>query len=111
MQTSYLNSSFYFDFESEEIQNMVAPMRDLQRNEQKIEQLYLKVRDGWRYNPYVILIEDQNYVSSKIFHKNYLSVHNTQFACSLKLLLLIFIALFKTYPAKLYMAGLGREIS
>ena len=69
MLRPYLKSSFYFDYQSEEIQNMVAPFINLKNDEQKIEQLYLFVRDGWRYNPYVIGIEEKNYVASKIFHK------------------------------------------
>ena len=69
MQEQYLNKSHFFDYHSEEIQNMVQPFYELPTEREKIKQLYLFVRDGWRYNPYVIGIEEKNYIASNIFHK------------------------------------------
>ncbi len=69
MHSIYLQASLYFDFHSEEIQNLVAPFSDLKNEKDKIAQLYLAIRDGWRYNPYVIGIEEKHYIASKIFYK------------------------------------------
>lgn len=60
--------TYYLDYESSEIQNLVSDFRNLSEQE-KIKQLYLKVRDGWRYNPFVIDIDDDTYRSSYIYNK------------------------------------------
>lgn len=67
MQQS-LESTYYFDIESTEIQQLVADFRELKPQEQ-IKELYLYVRDGWRYNPFVIGIDKAHYVASHIYKK------------------------------------------
>jgi len=68
MNSIYLKETFFFDYSSPQIQNMVEDFRDLS-DTQKIEQLYLKVRDGWRYNAYTIGLTEGHYKASTILEK------------------------------------------
>ena len=70
MQKVYLKDTFFFDYRSPQIQNLISGLGDLQCNKAKIEQLYLKVRDGWRYNPYNIGLTEDHYKASNIIDKN-----------------------------------------
>lgn len=63
-----LKESYFLDHSSKEIQELVHEFRGKSTFE-IIEQLYVKVRDSWRYNAYVIGIEDKDYVASNIYHK------------------------------------------
>lgn len=68
MNASYLKSTYYLDYESPQIQKLVEDFHDLSDTE-KIEQLYLRVRDGWRYNAYTIGLTNKHYKASTIFEK------------------------------------------
>ncbi len=68
MNTEYLKSTYYFDYESPEIQTLVQDFHSLSEQE-KLEQLYLKVRDGWRYNPYNIGLTNDHFKASAIYNK------------------------------------------
>lgn len=63
-----LQETFYFDFSSDEIQTLIDEFRE-KSTQDKIEGLYLKVRDSWRYNPYVIGLTKEDYKASTIYHK------------------------------------------
>ena len=63
-----LKETYFLDHSSKEIQELVHEFRGKSTFE-IIEQLYIKVRDSWRYNAYVIGIEDKDYVASNIYHK------------------------------------------
>lgn len=65
----YTQETFYFDHSSPEIQKMVESIKNLVSDQEKIEQLYLKVRDGWRYNPYNIGLTPAHYKASAIARK------------------------------------------
>lgn len=60
-----LSSSYYYDFESDVIQNLVTEFRleELSDKEKAIG-LYMKVRDKWWYNPYVISLKKEDYRAS-----------------------------------------------
>lgn len=63
----YLSPSYFFDYETEEIQNLVVDVKDNSISEQeKAKQLYTLVRDSWRYNPYTLSFTKENYRASKI---------------------------------------------
>lgn len=68
MKDEFVKTTYYLDYESQEIQKLIADFRDLSEQE-KIKQLYIKVRDGWRYNPFVIEIANDTYKSSYIYTK------------------------------------------
>ena len=60
-----LSPTYYYDYESEAIQNLVAEFRsDELSDKEKAIQLYLKVRDGWWYNPYTISLKKEDYRAS-----------------------------------------------
>jgi transglutaminase-like putative cysteine protease len=69
MEALYLKSTYFFDYNSAEIQNLIEDFVDISEI-QKIEQLYLKIRDGWRYNAYNIGLKESHYKASTIFKKN-----------------------------------------
>jgi transglutaminase-like putative cysteine protease len=64
----YVQSTFYFDYESPEIQELIAGFKELSQQE-IIMQLYIHVRDHWRYNPYKIGLTAEHFKASTIFHK------------------------------------------
>lgn len=67
---SYLEPTEYLDYNSPEILAIVAEFRDADLSErEKAKAIYLKIRDGWRYNPYLISVDGKNYVASKIAKK------------------------------------------
>ncbi len=69
MQEKYLKSTFYFDYESQQIQELISDVLQVPTTQEKIEYLYNKVRDTWRYNPYVIELTESQYKASTIYGK------------------------------------------
>ena len=69
MENSYLQSSFYLDYDNSVIQDIVTNFRHLNTEQQKIEQLYLFVRDNWRYNAYNIGLTANHFKASTIAKK------------------------------------------
>lgn len=67
---TYLEETFYLDYHSPEIKELVKEFdsADLSEKEKAIG-LYLKVRDGWRYNPYYLSFKKESYKSSIIANK------------------------------------------
>ncbi|WP_394750934.1 transglutaminase-like domain-containing protein [Spongiimicrobium salis] len=63
----YLAPTYYFDYESDEIQTMIAPFKsnDMSQKE-KAKALYLLIRDSYRYNPYDVSFSADRYRSSLI---------------------------------------------
>jgi transglutaminase-like putative cysteine protease len=59
----YLAETYYIDYSSPEIQALVAPFRDLPERE-KISGFFQKVRDDWRYNPFVLYTGKKYYRAS-----------------------------------------------
>ncbi|WP_425392100.1 transglutaminase-like domain-containing protein [Ekhidna sp.] len=70
--TENLESTYFFDYENPSIQELVDEFKDDSLSEhEKAKQLYLKVRDGWRYNPYDISFRKEALKSSNIAQKDY----------------------------------------
>ena len=65
-------STYYFDYDHPVIQQLVSEFKngDLSKAE-KASKLYLKVRDGWRYNPYDISFNKESLKSSNIAQKDH----------------------------------------
>ena len=70
MNSVYLNHTFYFDYKTSEIQDLIAEFRNIASKKEQIEKLYLKVRDGWRYNAYTIGLTGDHYKASNIIAKS-----------------------------------------
>ncbi|KAB8155976.1 transglutaminase [Kordia sp. TARA_039_SRF] len=64
----YLQPTFYFDYESPEIQQLISNFQHLSELE-RITQLYIHVRDHWRYNPYTIGLTENHFKASTIYNK------------------------------------------
>lgn len=66
---NYLNPTFFFDYESKEIQDIIAPYNSGTNTMDKAQKVYLKIRDGWRYDPYKITLDNKKYKASYIAQK------------------------------------------
>jgi len=64
----FLKETYYFDYSNPSIQNLIREFRTLPEKE-KAAQLFIKVRDGWRYNPYEIFTDKEDYKASKVVHR------------------------------------------
>ena len=63
----YLTPTYFFDFESEEIQVIVSEFKDASLSQKEIAiALYTKVRDHWRYDPYNLSFDKEKYRASEI---------------------------------------------
>ena len=68
--TNYLEPSYFFDFESDLVQNLISEFKDGSISEkQKAIVLYTKVRDNWKYDPYTISLTKETYRASNIIKK------------------------------------------
>jgi len=66
----YLSASYFFDFEHELIQQLIAPfVNDSISEKEKAIALYTKVRDDWKYDPYSISLSKETYRASNIVDK------------------------------------------
>ncbi|MEM9361967.1 MAG: transglutaminase family protein [Bacteroidota bacterium] len=64
MHTKYLEETFFLDYNSPQIQDLISEFKSLDSEKEKISGLYVKVRDSWRYSPYHIGFTDKHYQSS-----------------------------------------------
>ena len=69
MENQFLKSSYYLDYEHPVIQDIVKDFRHLNSEQEKIKQLYLFVRDHWRYNAYNIGLTANHLKASTIAKK------------------------------------------
>ncbi len=67
----YLKATYYFDYQSDEIQALISPyvVNSLSDKEKTIR-LYVKIRDSWRYDPYHLHFSKENYRASVIAKKS-----------------------------------------
>ncbi|MBW1296542.1 transglutaminase-like domain-containing protein [Aquimarina litoralis] len=67
----YLRATYYYDYQSEDIQNLIKEFNndDLSTKEKAVE-LYLKVRDEWRYDPYHIRLKKEAYKASELVKRS-----------------------------------------
>lgn len=67
---NYLTATYYFDFEDEIIQTLIASYKNNNiSDKEKAIGLYNKVRDNWKYDPYSISFSKENYRASTIAQK------------------------------------------
>ncbi len=66
----YLSPTYFFDYESEEIQKLIAEFKNTSLSvKEKTKLLYVKIRDSWRYNPYSLSFSKENFRASEISKK------------------------------------------
>ncbi|MEM6966324.1 MAG: transglutaminase family protein [Bacteroidota bacterium] len=101
----YLSPTYAFDYESENIQTL---LRDFQSQDLTVKQkaigVYLKVRDGWRYNPYRISFNKEDYRASAI--ARYSDGH-----CIDKSILLVTLLRGLGIPARMHLAKVKNHIA
>jgi transglutaminase-like putative cysteine protease len=67
----YLSPTFYFDFETEEVQQFVEEyITDRNSQKEKAKLLYLKVRDSYRYDPYYLNFSKEHFKASRLVKKS-----------------------------------------
>nr|WP_298999714.1 transglutaminase family protein [uncultured Allomuricauda sp.] len=104
MQIEYLKETYFFDFNSPQIQDLISEFESLPSEKEKISGLYIKVRDSWRYNPYHIGFTDKHYKSSHIYSKE-------QAHCMDKAILYISALRGLSIPARIRLAKVSNHIA
>ena len=104
MLNQYLQSTFYFNFEHPNIQSEIQEFKALESDQVKIEQWYIHVRDHWRYNPYVIVLDEAAFQASYIVQKE--AAH-----CIDKAILYITGLRALNIPARLRLAKVSNHIA
>lgn len=69
MKIDYLKATYFFDYGHKAIQHIVAPFTEKSVKEKAID-IYLRVRDEWRYDPYSISLAKNSYKASAIAAKD-----------------------------------------
>lgn len=101
----YKEATDYFDFEHPIIQEIIAPFKDASFSQNEMAaQLYLKVRDGWRYNPYRISFNKADLKASTLAQR-------TDGHCIDKSVLLITCLRGLGIPARIHLAKVKNHIA
>lgn len=101
----YTAASYYFNYQHPSIQALISPYQN--RGLTKVEQakaLYLRVRDGWKYNPYHIKRTPESFKASTIAAK-------TEGHCIEKSVLLIACLRGLGIPARLHLGKVKNHIA
>ena len=100
---NYLNTSYFFDFEDELIQDLITPLEGLSEKEKAVA-LYTKIRDDWKYNPYSISLSKETYRASAIAGK-------TEGNCVEKSIVLIACLRAAGIPARLHLGKVKNHLA
>ena len=101
----YLSPTYFFDFESEEIQNIVSEFKDASLSQKEIAiGLYTKVRDHWRYDPYNLSFNKEKYRASEIAKRS-------KGHCVDKSIILIACLRAMGIPARIHLAKVKNHIA
>ncbi|UOY06633.1 transglutaminase family protein [Muricauda sp. SCSIO 64092] len=67
----YIKATTYLDYDSAAIQDLISPFTSEELSPmEKAKGMYLVIRDRWRYNPYQISLNPENYRASTIAKKS-----------------------------------------
>ncbi|WP_417558003.1 transglutaminase-like domain-containing protein [Mesoflavibacter zeaxanthinifaciens] len=66
---NYTEKTYYYDYDTPVIKDIIKDVKHLTSQQDIIEQLYLKVRDGWRYLPFNIGLTKAHFKASNIAKK------------------------------------------
>tara|TARA_R110000751_G_scaffold67908_4_gene138378 strand:+ start:625 stop:1260 length:636 start_codon:yes stop_codon:yes gene_type:complete len=101
----YLTPTYFFDFESEEIQVIVSEFKDASLSQKEIAiALYTKVRDHWRYDPYNLSFDKEKYRASEIAKRS-------KGHCVDKSIILIACLRAMGIPARIHLAKVKNHIA
>jgi transglutaminase-like putative cysteine protease len=101
----YTAATEFFDYESAAIQDLIQPYQNTSLSQKEMAvALYLKVRDGWRYNPYRISFNKSDLRASALAKR-------TEGHCIDKSVLLITCLRALGIPARLHLAKVKNHIA
>lgn len=101
----FLKPTYFFDYDADIIQQLISEFNKPHlTNKAKAIELYLKVRDGWTYDPYQISLSKANYRSSQIAQKPFGN-------CVEKSILLIAGLRAMNIPARLHLGKVKNHIA
>lgn len=101
----YLSPTYFFDFESEEIQAIISEFKDALLSQKEIAiALYTKVRDHWRYDPYNLSFNKEKYRASEIAKRS-------KGHCVDKSIILIACLRAMGIPARIHLAKVKNHIA
>ena len=101
---NYTEKTYYFDYDNPVIKDIVKEVEHLTSQQDIIEQLYLKVRDGWRYLPFNIGLTKAHFKASNIAKK-------PDGHCIDKAILYIACLRAFNIPARLHLAKVSNHIA
>tara|TARA_R110002051_G_scaffold3131_6_gene16849 strand:- start:727 stop:1362 length:636 start_codon:yes stop_codon:yes gene_type:complete len=101
----YLSPTYFFDFEREEIQDLVAEFKNISLSDKEITiALYNKVRDTWLYDPYSLSFNKEKYRASEIAKR-------PKGHCIDKSIVLIACLRAMNIPARIHLAKVKNHIA
>ncbi|WP_370001199.1 transglutaminase family protein [Winogradskyella sp.] len=100
---NYLEPTQFIDYDTEVIQELVKPYKGLPDKSKSIA-LYERVRDAWRYDPYTIRLDENNFKASVIAQR---SAGN----CVEKSILLVACYRAVGLPARLHLGKVKNHIA
>lgn len=101
---NYTEKTYYFDYDNPVVKDIVKEVEHLTSQQDIIEQLYLKVRDGWRYLPFNIGLTKVHFKASNIAKK-------PDGHCIDKAILYIACLRAFNIPARLHLAKVSNHIA
>ena len=101
---TYTERSYYFDYDDPAVQRITRAHEHLESEQEIIHQLYVHVRDGWRYSPFDIGLRKEHFKASQIAQKD-------QGHCIDKAIL--YIACLRAFdiPSRLHLAKVSNHIA
>ncbi len=102
-QSKYLEPTFYLDSEHTSVLRIIQEFKPIKSTKDKAIGIYLKIRDGWRYNPYHFSFAKESYRASYIAGK-------TDGHCIDKSILLVASARALGIPARIHLAKVKNHI-
>lgn len=100
----FLATTYFLDYQSPEIQKLIGDFQLAGLEPADLAQaVYLRIRDGWRYNPYRISLQPEDYRASVIARKQ-------EGHCIEKSILLVACYRALGLPARLHLAKVKNHI-
>lgn len=103
LHLKYLASTYFLDYDHPLVQSIIQEFITINSVKEKAIGLYIKIRDGWRYNPYHFSFIKENYRASFIAAK-------TEGHCIDKTILLVACARGLGIPARIHLAKVKNHI-
>ncbi|ARN76735.1 transglutaminase [Nonlabens spongiae] len=100
----YTDPSYFFDYDHPAIQRITSAYQHLETEQEIIHNLYVEVRDGWRYSPFEIGLTKEHFKASTIAQKR-------QGHCIDKAILLVACLRAFDIPARLHLAKVSNHIA